>query len=31
MCWRGEIDCVFADPASAQGLIQDGRLRVLVS
>ncbi|WGS17812.1 MULTISPECIES: tripartite tricarboxylate transporter substrate binding protein [unclassified Bradyrhizobium] len=25
----GEIDCVFADPASAQGLIQDGRLRVL--
>ena len=26
----GEIDCVFADPASAQGLVQDGRLRVLV-
>lgn len=25
----GEIDCVFADPASAQGLIQDGRLRIL--
>jgi tripartite-type tricarboxylate transporter receptor subunit TctC len=25
----GEIDCVFADPASAQGLIQGGRLRVL--
>jgi tripartite-type tricarboxylate transporter receptor subunit TctC len=25
----GEIDCAFADPASAQGLIQDGRLRVL--
>ena len=25
----GEIDCVFADPASAQGLIQDGRLHVL--
>ena len=25
----GEIDCVFADPASAQGLVQDGRLRVL--
>lgn len=25
----GEIDCVFADPASGQGLIQDGRLRVL--
>ena len=25
----GEIDCVFADPASAQGLIQDGKLRVL--
>jgi tripartite-type tricarboxylate transporter receptor subunit TctC len=25
----GEIDCVFADPASAQELIQDGRLRVL--
>jgi tripartite-type tricarboxylate transporter receptor subunit TctC len=25
----GQIDCVFADPASAQGLIQDGRLRVL--
>jgi tripartite-type tricarboxylate transporter receptor subunit TctC len=25
----GEIDCTFADPASAQGLIQDGRLRVL--
>jgi tripartite-type tricarboxylate transporter receptor subunit TctC len=25
----GEVDCVFADPASAQGLIQDGRLRVL--
>ena len=26
----GEIDCVFADPAIAQGLVQDGRLRVLV-
>jgi tripartite-type tricarboxylate transporter receptor subunit TctC len=25
----GEIDCVFADPASAQGLVRDGRLRVL--
>ncbi|MGN1285787.1 MAG: Bug family tripartite tricarboxylate transporter substrate binding protein [Bradyrhizobium sp.] len=25
----GEIDCVFADSASAQGLIQDGKLRVL--
>jgi tripartite-type tricarboxylate transporter receptor subunit TctC len=25
----GEIDCTFADPASAQGLVQDGRLRVL--
>ena len=25
----GEVDCVFADPASARGLIQDGRLRVL--
>ena len=25
----GEFDCVFADPASAQGLIQDGKLRVL--
>ncbi|WP_065749986.1 Bug family tripartite tricarboxylate transporter substrate binding protein [Bradyrhizobium paxllaeri] len=25
----GEIDCVFADPSSAQGLVQDGRLRVL--
>ena len=25
----GEIDCVFTDPASAQGLVQDGRLRVL--
>jgi tripartite-type tricarboxylate transporter receptor subunit TctC len=25
----GQIDCVFADPASAQGLIQDHRLRVL--
>lgn len=25
----GEIDCVFADPASAQGLIQDRRLRIL--
>lgn len=25
----GEIDCVFADPASAQSLVQDGRLRVL--
>lgn len=25
----GEVDCVFADPASAQGLIQDNRLRVL--
>jgi tripartite-type tricarboxylate transporter receptor subunit TctC len=25
----GEIDCTFADPASAQGLIQDGKLRVL--
>jgi tripartite-type tricarboxylate transporter receptor subunit TctC len=25
----GQIDCTFADPASAQGLVQDGRLRVL--
>ncbi|QQO12502.1 tripartite tricarboxylate transporter substrate binding protein [Bradyrhizobium diazoefficiens] len=25
----GQIDCVFADPASAQGLIQDHQLRVL--
>src|SRR5206468_12846811 len=25
----GQIDCVFADPASAQGLVQDGRLRAL--
>ncbi|MDW4746730.1 tripartite tricarboxylate transporter substrate-binding protein, partial [Escherichia coli] len=25
----GEIDCVFTDPASAQGLIEDGTLRVL--
>jgi tripartite-type tricarboxylate transporter receptor subunit TctC len=25
----GQIDCVFADPASAQGLVQDGKLRVL--
>ncbi len=25
----GEIDCVFTDPASAQGLIEDGKLRVL--
>jgi tripartite-type tricarboxylate transporter receptor subunit TctC len=25
----GEIDCTFADPASAQGLVRDGRLRVL--
>jgi tripartite-type tricarboxylate transporter receptor subunit TctC len=25
----GQIDCVFADPASAQGLIQDGKLRAL--
>jgi tripartite-type tricarboxylate transporter receptor subunit TctC len=25
----GQIDCVFADPASAQGLIQDGRLHIL--
>jgi tripartite-type tricarboxylate transporter receptor subunit TctC len=24
-----QIDCMFADPASALGLIQDGRLRVL--
>jgi hypothetical protein len=26
---RGQIDCVFADPASAQGLVQDGKLRAL--
>jgi tripartite-type tricarboxylate transporter receptor subunit TctC len=25
----GQIDCVFADPASAQGLVLDGKLRVL--
>jgi len=25
----GQIDCVFADPASAQGLVQDGQLRAL--
>jgi len=25
----GQIDCVFADPASAQGLVQDGKLRML--
>lgn len=25
----GEIGCVFVDPASAQGLMQDGKLRVL--
>jgi tripartite-type tricarboxylate transporter receptor subunit TctC len=25
----GQIDCLFADPASAQGLIHDGQLRVL--
>lgn len=25
----GQIDCIFADPASAQGLIQDGKLRAL--
>ena len=25
----GQVDCVFADPASAQGLVQDGKLRVL--
>lgn len=25
----GQIDCVFADPSSAQGLIQDGKLRAL--
>jgi tripartite-type tricarboxylate transporter receptor subunit TctC len=25
----GQIDCVFADPASAQCLVQDGKLRVL--
>jgi tripartite-type tricarboxylate transporter receptor subunit TctC len=25
----GQIDCVFADTASAQGLVQDGKLRVL--
>jgi tripartite-type tricarboxylate transporter receptor subunit TctC len=25
----GQIDCVFADPASAQGLVQDGTLRAL--
>ncbi|HEY3794109.1 MAG TPA: tripartite tricarboxylate transporter substrate binding protein [Bradyrhizobium sp.] len=24
-----QIDCVFADPASAQGLVQDGKLRAL--
>src|SRR6202165_2760373 len=25
----GQIDCVFADPASTQGLVQDGKLRAL--
>jgi len=25
----GKIDCVFADPASAQGLVEDGKLRAL--
>ena len=25
----GQIDCVFADPASARGLVQDGTLRAL--
>jgi tripartite-type tricarboxylate transporter receptor subunit TctC len=25
----GQIDCVFADPSSAQGLVEDGKLRVL--
>jgi tripartite-type tricarboxylate transporter receptor subunit TctC len=25
----GQIDCVFADPASAQGLVRDGKLRAL--
>jgi tripartite-type tricarboxylate transporter receptor subunit TctC len=25
----GQIDCVFADPASAQGLVEDGKLRAL--
>lgn len=25
----GQIDCAFADPASAQGLVQDGKLRAL--
>jgi tripartite-type tricarboxylate transporter receptor subunit TctC len=25
----GQIDCVFADPASAQGIVQDGKLRAL--
>ena len=25
----GQIDCVFADPASARGLVQDGKLRAL--
>jgi tripartite-type tricarboxylate transporter receptor subunit TctC len=25
----GQIDCLFADPASAQGLVQDGKLRAL--
>lgn len=25
----GQIDCVFADPSSAQGLVQDGKLRAL--
>ena len=25
----GQIDCVFADPASAQGLVLDGKLRAL--
>jgi tripartite-type tricarboxylate transporter receptor subunit TctC len=28
---RGQIDCVFADPASAQGLVQDGKLRALAA
>jgi tripartite-type tricarboxylate transporter receptor subunit TctC len=25
----GQIDCVFADPSSARGLVEDGKLRVL--
>lgn len=25
----GQIDCVFADPSSAQGLVEDGKLRAL--